>query len=123
VFDRASMTRWRRRMGEEKLTALIQESLNIATRSGAAKPADFFKVIVDTTVQPKAVAFPSDAKLMRRARGRLARLAKKHGVVLRQSYERVGKACVDRPSALRPRQTVQARQPGAADPCAHALAG
>src|ERR1700678_1796838 len=37
VFDRSSMTRWRQRMGEEKLVALIQESLNVATRTGAAK--------------------------------------------------------------------------------------
>ena len=49
----------------------------MATRTGAAKPADFSKVIVDTTVQPKAVAFPTDAKLMHRARERLVRLAKK----------------------------------------------
>jgi transposase, IS5 family len=91
VFDRSSMTRWRQRMGEEKLIALIQESLNVAARTGAAKPADFSKIIVDTTVQPKAVAFPTDAKLMHRARERLVRLAKKHGVTLRQSYERVGK--------------------------------
>ena len=90
-FDRSSLTRWRQRMGEEKLVALVQESLNVATRTGAAKPADFSKVIIDTTVQPKAVAFPTDAKLMHRARERLVRLAKKHGVVLRQSYERVGK--------------------------------
>ena len=85
------MTRWRQRMGEEKLVALIQESLNVATRTGAAKPADFSKVIVDTTVQPKAVAFPTDARLMHRARERLIRLARKHGLALRQSYARVGK--------------------------------
>src|SRR6202522_3314677 len=90
-FDRSSLTRWRQRMGEEKLVALIQESLNAATRTGAAKPTDFSKVIVDTTVQPKAVAFPTDAKLMHRARERLVRLAQKHGVRLRQSYARVGK--------------------------------
>jgi transposase, IS5 family len=91
-FDRSSLTRWRQRMGEEKLVALIQESLSAAaTRIGAAKPSDFTKVIVDTTVQPKAVAFPTDAKLMHRARERLVRLAKTHGVRLRQSYARVGK--------------------------------
>jgi IS5 family transposase len=90
-FDRSSMTRWRQRMGEEKLVALVQESLSVATRTGAAKPADFSRVIVDTTVQPKAVMFPTDAKLMHRARERLVRLAKKHGVALRQSYQRVGK--------------------------------
>ena len=90
-FDRSSLTRWRQRMGEEKLVALIQESLSAATRTGAAKPSDFAKVIVDTTVQPKAVAFPTDAKLMHRARELLVRLAKRHGVRLRQSYARVGK--------------------------------
>ncbi len=63
TFDRSSLTRWRQRMAEEKLVALIQESLSVATRTGAAKPADFSKAIVDTTVQPKAVAFPTDAKL------------------------------------------------------------
>ena len=79
-FDRSSLTRWRQRMGEEKLVALIQESLNVATRTKAAKPSDFSKVIVDTTVQPKAIAFPTDAKLMHRAR---ERLAKTTGVSLR----------------------------------------
>jgi transposase, IS5 family len=70
TFDRSSLTRWRQRMGEEKLVALIQESLAAATRSGAAKPSDFSKVIVDTTVQERAVAFPTDARLMHRARER-----------------------------------------------------
>ena len=44
-FDRSSLTRWRQRMGEEKLVALIHESLNAATQTGAAKPSDFSKVI------------------------------------------------------------------------------
>jgi transposase, IS5 family len=90
-FDRSSLTRWRQRMGEERLVALIQESLAVATRTGAAKLADFTRVIVDTTVQEKAIAFPTDARLMHRARERLVRLARKHGVALRQSYERIGK--------------------------------
>jgi IS5 family transposase len=90
-FDRSSLTRWRQRMGEERLIALLQESLRVATRTGAAKPADFRQVIVDTTVQEKAIAFPTDARLMHRARERLVRLAKAHGLMLRQSYARVGK--------------------------------
>ena len=90
-FDRSSLTRWRQRMGEERLGALLQESLSVATRSGAAKPADFRQVIVDTTVQEKAISFPTDAKLMHRARARLVRLARETGLSLRQSYARVGK--------------------------------
>jgi IS5 family transposase len=95
-FDRSSITRWRQRMGEERLNVLLQESLHLATRSGAAKPQDFTRVIVDTTVQPKAIAFPTDAKLLHRARERLVRLAQRHGVKLRQSYVRIGKAALIR---------------------------
>jgi IS5 family transposase len=90
-FDRASLTRWRQRRGEARLVALLQESLSVATRSGAAKPADVRQVMVDTTVQEKAIPFPTDAKLMHRARERLVRLAKAHGVGLRPSDARVGK--------------------------------
>jgi hypothetical protein len=42
-------------------------------------------------VQPKNVMFPTDAKLLNRAREKLVRLAKLRGVALRQSYARVGK--------------------------------
>lgn len=31
VFDRPSLTRWRNRVGDERLAALIQESLSVAT--------------------------------------------------------------------------------------------
>src|SRR6267378_1732596 len=57
VFDRSSLTRWRNRMGEERLQALLQESLSIATRTKAIKPSELSRVIVDTTVQPKNVMF------------------------------------------------------------------
>ena len=90
-FERTSITRWRQRMGEEKIVALMQESLNVAVRSGAAKPQDFTKIIVDTTVQPKNVMFPTDAKLIHRALVKLVWLARKHGVKLRQTYVRIAK--------------------------------
>lgn len=91
VFDRSSLTRWRQRMGEEKLLALLQESLAAAARTGALKPSDLARVVVDTTVQEKAVMFPTDARLINRARERLVRQARQCGVRLRQSYVRVGK--------------------------------
>jgi hypothetical protein len=55
------------------------------------KPKDLARVVVDTTVQRKAVMFPTDAKLLNRARERRVRLAAHAGVDLRQSYARVGK--------------------------------
>src|SRR5437016_2081629 len=89
VFARSSLTRWRNRMGEERLQALLQESLSVAVRTKAIKPSEFSRVIVDTMVQPKNVMFPTDAKLLNRAREKLVRLAQLTGVGLRQSYARV----------------------------------
>jgi IS5 family transposase len=90
-FDRSSITRWRNRMGEERLNALVQESLSVAVKTKALRVADLAHVIVDTTVQEKNAMFPTDARLLDRARVRLVKLAKKHRVTLRQSYVRVGK--------------------------------
>jgi IS5 family transposase len=91
IFDRSSLTRWRQRMGEEKLQALLQESLSVAHRTGALASRDLERVAVDTTVQPKAIAHPSDVRLLHRAIEKLVALAKKEGVPLRQSYLRVAK--------------------------------
>jgi len=60
-------------------------------KTGAMRPEDTRRVIVDTTVQPKNIMFPTDAKLLHRARERLVALAQKVGLDLRQSYTRVGK--------------------------------
>ena len=90
-FDRSSLTRWRQRMGEDRLQALLQESLAVAVKTEAMKPSDLARVIVDTTVQPKNITFPTDAKLLNRAREVLVRVAHAFGIELRQTYRRVGK--------------------------------
>jgi IS5 family transposase len=89
--DRSSMTRWRGRVSEAELARLLQESLRIAHKTGALRTKDLRQAIVDTTVQPKAITFPTDAKLLYRATLRLAKQARRWGVRLRQSYVRVGK--------------------------------
>lgn len=90
-FDRSSLTRWRQRLGEDELAALLQESLAIAHRTGALKPKDLERVAVDTTVQEKAIAHPTDARLTHRAIEKLVKLAEREGIKLRQSYSRVAK--------------------------------
>ncbi len=91
VIDRSSMTNWRERIGAAGLEKVFQESLGVAHRTGALRTKDLERVTVDTTVQEKAIVFPTDAKLTHKARERLVRLAREHGVPLRQSYARVGK--------------------------------
>src|ERR1700693_2860154 len=93
-FERSSLTRWRQRMGEERLQALLQESLAVAVKTEAMKPGVLARVMVDTTVLPKNITFPTDAKLLNRAREKLVKLAKKFGVELRQSYQRVGEVAL-----------------------------
>jgi IS5 family transposase len=90
-FDRSSLTRWRQRLGEEQLAALLQESLAVAHRTKAIESKDLERVVVDTTVQEKAIAHPTDARLTHRAIEKLVDLAKREGVELRQSYRRVAK--------------------------------
>ena len=86
------MSHWRKRIGD-RLDILLQESLRIAHDTGALKKRDLARVTVDTTVQPKNVTFPTDAKLLETAIQQLGKLAKQHGVPLRQSYARVTKPC------------------------------
>jgi IS5 family transposase len=88
-FDRSSLTHWRQRLGEEQLVALIQESLSVAHKTGALATRDLERVVVDTTVQPKAIAHPTDARLCHRALEKLVDLAQRNQVPLRQSYRRV----------------------------------
>jgi transposase, IS5 family len=90
-FDRSSLTRWRQRLGEEQIAALLQESLSVAHRAGAIETNDLERVVVDTTVQEKAIAHPTDARLIHRAIEKLVDLAKREGVKLRQSYLRLAK--------------------------------
>jgi hypothetical protein len=90
-FERSSLTRWRQRLGEAQLAALLQESVAVAHKSGALANKDLERVAVDTTVQEKAIAHPTDARLTHRAIEKLADLARREGVRLRQSYRRVAK--------------------------------
>lgn len=93
-IQRSSMTHWRKRVGEVFFETLLQESLRIAFDSKALKKHQLKRVVVDTTVQPKAVAFPTDVQLRYKALCALVALAKQHQVPLRQSYLRVCKKAV-----------------------------
>jgi IS5 family transposase len=88
--ERSDLSHWRKRLGA-KLELLLAESLRVAHESGALRTRDLARVTVDTTVQPKSVSFPTDAKLLHAAIRGLNRLARQHGIRLRQSYLRVAK--------------------------------
>src|SRR3974390_3361522 len=88
--ERSDLSHWRKRLGA-KLELLLAESLRVAHQSGALRTRDLKRVTVDTTVQPKAITFPTDAKLLHAAIRGLNRLARKCGLQLRQSYLRIAR--------------------------------
>lgn len=90
-LDRSSMTRWRQRIGAKRMQALLTETLAAAERGGAVAERHYERVSIDTTVQPKAVTHPTDSKLLHRGIETLGRLARRHGVAVRQSYRRVAR--------------------------------
>ena len=90
-IDPSSLTRWRKRIGPKGLEQLLSETLETAKREDYLTEQHMERVNVDTTVQEKAIAFPTDARLYHRARVLLVKAAKDRGVPLRQSYLRLGK--------------------------------
>lgn len=91
-IDPSSMSRWRKRIGPDNLKLLLTETLETAKRRKQIGRNEFARVNVDTTVQEKAIAHPTDARLYQKARVKLVKAAKERGISLRQSYARKGKA-------------------------------
>ena len=90
-LDPSSMTRWRQRVGPDGIEALLGETLETAKRGKVLQKRHMERVNVDTTVQEKAIAHPTDARLYDKARRALVAAARTRGIELRQSYKRVGK--------------------------------
>jgi IS5 family transposase len=88
--DDSSMTRWRKRLGEEGMEKILSSTIQTAVEAEVVKPKDLERVIADTTVMEKDIAYPTDSALLNKIRGKLVDLAKKQGLSLRQSYSRVG---------------------------------
>ncbi len=86
-----SMSRWRKRVGADRLVELLQETIALAKREGHVSRRDLERVNVDTTVQEKNITYPTDSKLLYRALQKLVVAAQSRRIELRQSYLRVGK--------------------------------
>jgi IS5 family transposase len=90
--DPSSLVRWRARIGEAGCEWLLAQTIEAAKSAGVIKRRSLDEVVLDTTVQPKAIAHPTDSRLLNRAREQLVGAAKEAGIQLRQSYARVGQA-------------------------------
>ena len=85
-----SLTKWRQRLGEEGCEWLLTATIDAGLSSKVIKPASLKRVVVDTTVQEKNIAYPTDSRLYDQSRKQLVGLARDLGITLRQTYQ---KAC------------------------------
>lgn len=58
-----SLTKWRNRIGEAGCEWLLSVVIQAGVASQTVKTKDFHSVTVDTTVQEKAITYPTDGKL------------------------------------------------------------
>jgi IS5 family transposase len=89
-IDPSSMTRWRKRLGEAGAEQMLRQTIESAVRMKALKATQVEHINIDTTVQTKEIRYPTDGGLYDRARERLVTEARKQGLKIKQSYERVG---------------------------------
>lgn len=81
-----NLTRFRKRIGEDGCELLLSQTVDAGLKTKTAEQRDMEQVVVDTTVMEKAIAHPTDSRLYQRNRERLVKLAKRHGITLRQRY-------------------------------------
>ncbi len=90
--DATQIGRFRRAIGEAGVEELLKATIDTAVATKAVRPNEFERVIVDSTVQEKAIAFPTDSRLLEIARHKVVTAAKAAGIALKQTFAREGKS-------------------------------
>lgn len=89
--DATQIGRFRRAVGEEGLEQLLKATIDTAVATRVIKPTEFERVIVDSTVQEKAIAHPTDSRLLEIARHKVVGVARRLGLKLKQTFAHEGK--------------------------------
>jgi IS5 family transposase len=89
--DATQIGRFRRVLGEAGVEQLLKTTIEAAVAMKAIKKAEFERVIVDSTVQEKAIAHPVDSRLLEIARHKVVSAAKRCGLALKKTFVHEGK--------------------------------
>ena len=89
--DPTQLGRFRRALGEAGVEELLSQTITTAVKADAVTREALATVVVDTTVQEKAVAYPTDSRLLDVARRKIALEARRAGVALKQTDEKEGR--------------------------------
>lgn len=90
--DATQIGRFRTAIGEAGVEELLKATIDTAVQTKAVRPAEFERIIVDTTVQEKAIAHPVDSRLLDIARAKVVQAARRAGIALKQTFSKEGKA-------------------------------
>ena len=90
-IDPSTLSKWRKRIGEKGIQHLLDDVLRVAIKLKFLLPSELSRVVADTTVQEKAITYPTDARLYYRCRKQIVERAYQCNIPLRQSYARVAK--------------------------------
>ncbi|MGY6217833.1 transposase, partial [Methylolobus aquaticus] len=82
--DATQVGRFRKAIGEAGVEELLRATVDTAVVTQAVRPQEFERIIVDTTVQEKAIAHPVDSRWLEIARAKVV------GISLKQTYAREG---------------------------------
>lgn len=88
--DATTLIKFRQLLGEEGVEELLAQTIQVALALKLIKPQDLTRVIVDSTVQEKAIAHPTDSRLLEVARTKLVEAAKDAGIRLKQTFAKEG---------------------------------
>ena len=77
---------FRKRIGKKGVEKILKVSIELHGNKAREQ-----EVLMDTTVQEKNITFPTDTKLYERVIEHCVKIARKKGIVLRQSYKRTTK--------------------------------
>ena len=89
--DATQLGRFRTAIGEAGVEELLKATIDTAVTSQAVRPNEFERIIVDTTVQEKAIAHPVDSRLLEIARAKVIQAAKQAGIEFKQTFAKEGK--------------------------------
>ena len=89
--DATTLVKFRRLLGEEGVEELLAQTVTLAVSLKLIPAAALATVVVDSTVQEKAVAYPTDSKLLETARSKLVEAAQGAGVELKQTFAKEGR--------------------------------
>ncbi|TSE37436.1 hypothetical protein Tfont_00951 [Tepidimonas fonticaldi] len=90
--DATTLVKFRQLLGEEGVEELLAQTINVAAALGLIERKDLRCVAVDSTVQEKAITYPTDSRLLETARTKLVQAAKDLGIKLKQTFQREGQA-------------------------------